>query len=122
MSDYLQLVERKLAMTAPTGITERVDMPAGLFPHQAALTAWALRRGRAAIFADTGLGKMRMELVWADVVNKHTGRPIMGSEGYVAVGMGRRFVGVQLKASYFRQAVGNLEAATVKTADLFLAA
>ena len=77
MSDYLQMVERKLAMTAPTGITDRVEMPAGLFPHQAALTAWALRRGRAAIFADTGLGKMRMELVWADVVNKHTERPVM---------------------------------------------
>ena len=77
VSDYMQMVQRKLAMTAPTGITERVEMPSGLFPHQAALTAWALRRGRAAIFADTGLGKMRMELVWADVVNKHTERPVM---------------------------------------------
>jgi DNA modification methylase len=46
----------------------------------------------------------------------------IGSEGYVAVGMGRRFVGAELKASYFKQAVGNLEAATVKTADLFSAA
>jgi len=32
----------------------------------------------------------------------------IGSEGYVSLEMGRRFVGVELKASYFRQAVANL--------------
>lgn len=32
----------------------------------------------------------------------------IGSEGYVAVEMGRKFVGVELKASYYRQAVANL--------------
>jgi DNA modification methylase len=43
----------------------------------------------------------------------------IGSEGYVSLEMGRRFVGVELKASYFSQAVANLAAATAKTADLF---
>lgn len=43
----------------------------------------------------------------------------IGSEGYVAIEMGRRFVGVELKASYFKQAAQNLDAATRKTADLF---
>ena len=32
----------------------------------------------------------------------------IGSEGYVAVEMGRKFVGVELKESYYRQAVANL--------------
>lgn len=32
----------------------------------------------------------------------------IGSEGYVAVQMGRRFMGVELKESYFKQAVANL--------------
>ena len=32
----------------------------------------------------------------------------IGSEGYVSLELGRRFVGVELKASYFRQAVANL--------------
>jgi hypothetical protein len=32
----------------------------------------------------------------------------IGSEGYVSIELGRRFVGVELKASYFRQAVANL--------------
>jgi len=38
----------------------------------------------------------------------------IGSEGYVAVKMRRRFVGVELKESYFEQAVGNLEAAVIE--------
>lgn len=41
----------------------------GLFPHQVDLTRWALRRGCAAIFADTGLGKSRMQVAWAQTVN-----------------------------------------------------
>lgn len=40
-------------------------MPDYLFDHQKALVTWALRRGRCAIFADTGLGKTRMEISWA---------------------------------------------------------
>lgn len=34
----------------------------------------------------------------------------IGSEGYVALKMGRRFIGTELKASYFTQAVANLRA------------
>jgi DNA modification methylase len=46
----------------------------------------------------------------------------IGSEGYVALEMGRRFVGVELKESYFKQAAANLEQATKLTTDLFAAA
>lgn len=46
----------------------------------------------------------------------------IGSEGYVSLEMGRRFVGVELKGSYFQQAVANLAAATAKNLDLFAAA
>lgn len=77
MLAYDDFVATKLSTVPPTGVTGSIALPTGLFPHQDALTRWALRRGRAAIFADTGLGKMRMELVWADVVNKHTGMPVM---------------------------------------------
>ncbi|HRI45142.1 MAG TPA: site-specific DNA-methyltransferase [Fimbriimonadaceae bacterium] len=38
----------------------------------------------------------------------------IGSEGYVALQMGRRFVGVELKESYFEQAVANLKAANLQ--------
>lgn len=43
----------------------------------------------------------------------------IGSEGYVARQMGRRFVGVELKASYFRQAVENVAKAAVAQQGLF---
>lgn len=45
----------------------------------------------------------------------------IGSEGFVALEMGRRFVGVELKASYFAQASANLAAAVARTEDLFAA-
>jgi len=43
-----------------------------LFDFQHAIVSWAVRRGRAAIFADTGLGKTLMQLSWADEVANHT--------------------------------------------------
>jgi hypothetical protein len=45
----------------------------------------------------------------------------IGSEGYVSIEMGRRFVGVELKGSYYEQAARNLEAANRNTAPLFAA-
>ena len=43
----------------------------------------------------------------------------IGSEGYVSIEMGRRFVGVELKESYYQQAARNLAAADKSTAPLF---
>lgn len=53
-------------------------MPAMLFPFQAAIIEWACRKGRAAIFADCGLGKTFMQLVWAEnVARKACGRVLI---------------------------------------------
>lgn len=74
--DYRDFVSAKLG----TDVTIGIDAPLrdyGLFPHQRDLTAWALRRGRAAIFADTGLGKSRMQLAWADMVHRETGCDVL---------------------------------------------
>ena len=43
----------------------------------------------------------------------------IGSEGYVSLQMGRKFVGVELKASYYQQAARNLKRAACGTADLY---
>lgn len=43
----------------------------------------------------------------------------IGSEGYVALQEGRKFVGVELKSSYYKQAVKNLQAAKVQQ-EMFL--
>jgi len=48
-----------------------------LFPFQRATVEWALRKGRAAIFADTGLGKTVMQLTWAARVADATGLPVL---------------------------------------------
>jgi len=43
----------------------------------------------------------------------------IGSEGVVSVRLKRRFVGVELKDSYFRQATRNIENADRQSVDLF---
>jgi DNA modification methylase len=43
----------------------------------------------------------------------------IGSEGYTALQMGRKFIGAELKESYYRQAARNLHNAMNTTADLF---
>lgn len=75
--NYSAFVARKLSSVPPTGITRDVVLPDGLFDFQNALVRWALRRGRAAIFADTGLGKSRMQLAWADAVHRETGHDVL---------------------------------------------
>lgn len=52
-------------------------MPAMLFPFQAAIIEWACRKGRAAIFADCGLGKTFMQLVWAENVARKAGGRVL---------------------------------------------
>lgn len=74
---YEQYIARKLSTVPPTGIAGDVLLPSGLFDFQDALTHWAVRRGRAAIFADTGLGKSRMQLSWADVVHRQAGHDVL---------------------------------------------
>lgn len=43
----------------------------------------------------------------------------IGSEGYVSVEKGRKFIGIELKESYFNLAAKNIQSATFKTKDLF---
>lgn len=48
-----------------------------LFPFQRAIVSWALKKGRAAIFADTGLGKSFMQIEWAWQVFQRTGNRVL---------------------------------------------
>ena len=65
MTKYLDFIKRKATSDPATGL---VDVPAlnpMLHMHQKDMVSWALRRGRAAIFADCGLGKGPMQMEWA---------------------------------------------------------
>lgn len=77
MSAYLDFLARKAITDPATGIEPTAPLPAALFPFQADIVRWALRRGRAALFAGTGMGKSLMELSWADAVHKATGKDIL---------------------------------------------
>jgi DNA modification methylase len=66
VTDYAEFLSTKRRLWAGAGVTATPDQcPTWLYPFQRHLVAWALRKGRAALFADTGLGKTRMQLAWA---------------------------------------------------------
>lgn len=73
---YEDFIVKKFSAAEPCGFDVE-NIPESLFPHQKDLVRWAVKRGRAAIFADTGLGKSRMQLAWADAVAKHTGGDVL---------------------------------------------
>lgn len=56
---------------------EPQDLPPWLYDFQRALVTWAVQLGRAAIFADCGMGKTAMQLAWSDQVYRHTGKPVL---------------------------------------------
>ncbi|CAK0747564.1 hypothetical protein CCP4SC76_1810001 [Gammaproteobacteria bacterium] len=76
MNVYQDFIKTKTEYSIPSGI-DVSSLPYDLFPHQRDLTLWALRRGRSAIFADTGLGKSRMQIAWVDQVSKHGGKVLI---------------------------------------------
>jgi len=70
---YQKFLDRKALAATPIGFEPCKPMPAAIKPFQRDIVTWACRRGRAAIFAATGLGKTLQELAWADQVTAHTG-------------------------------------------------
>src|SRR3990167_1491536 len=69
--DYTTFLHNKRFVASAVGKEAGAIHPA-LFPFQADLTRWAVRQGRAALFADTGLGKTRMQLEWARQTGERT--------------------------------------------------
>ena len=65
MREYHQFIAKKHVSDVATGLSSVPSLNPMLFPHQADMVKWALRRGRAALFADCGLGKTPMQLEWA---------------------------------------------------------
>lgn len=73
-SDFLRSKTHECEMY---GFAPRV-MPDMLMDFQRHLVDWATRKGRCAIFADCGLGKTAIQLVWADnVVRQTNGRVLI---------------------------------------------
>lgn len=78
MTSYESFIESKRAMMPPVGFSvDRDALHPSLFDFQRDLVRWALRRGRAAIFAGTGLGKTRMQTEWAMNVHRLSGGDVL---------------------------------------------
>jgi len=74
--DYAAFLERRTQLVSADGF-EPEYLPEFLFPFQTALVEWAVRMGRSAIFADCGMGKTPIQLVWAENIHRHTGRSVL---------------------------------------------
>jgi DNA modification methylase len=77
MTDYSMFLNNKALLSVPTGMAEVPPINPMLFDYQQDIVRWALRRGRAAIFADCGLGKTPMQLEWAQAVAEHTNGAVL---------------------------------------------
>jgi len=75
-TDYDTFLDAKTHLGSMSGF-QPLYMPDFLFPFQRSLTEWAIEKGRCAIFADCGLGKTPMQLVWAQNVVLKTNKPVL---------------------------------------------
>lgn len=77
LSGYHDLIASKRVAFQGRGLDVIPDLNPAMFPHQRHAVEFALRRGRAALFLDTGLGKSLCALDWGRVVVEHTGKPVL---------------------------------------------
>lgn len=76
--DYDQFITQKEQPNESSGFeVDAADLPGALFDFQCDIVRWSLAKGRAAIFADCGLGKTLMQLAWADQVYRRTDKPVL---------------------------------------------
>jgi len=76
--DYQEFIRSKHAKPKATGF----DVPLEAISDKAKdwqrrVVQWAVKRGRAGLFEDTGLGKTFQQLLWAEQVVKHTGGRVL---------------------------------------------
>lgn len=73
---YHDFLERKSQLNSFSGF-EPIYMPNFLYDFQEYITDWAVRKGKAAIFADCGLGKTPIQLVWAENIVRKTNKKVL---------------------------------------------
>lgn len=123
---YSDFIDNKKIAVCNTGIVEDVTIRGSLFHYQKDIVKWALKKGRAAIFADCGMGKTAMQLEWAYHVNRHTLKPVV-ILAPLAVGMqtvkeGKKF-GIEVNycrdQSDFKDGINILNYEIIHKFDLF---
>ena len=71
--NYEEFIKSKETIVKNSGFDiSKDDLNSKLFDFQKDIVRWALKKGKAAIFADTGLGKSLMQLEWSQQVCNYT--------------------------------------------------
>lgn len=121
MTDYHTFLAKKSQLDTGDGF-EPVWLPECMFDFQRSLVEWAIRKGRAAIFADCGLGKTPMFLVWAEnIVRKTNGNVLILAPLAVShqiVSEGEKF-GVAVKRSIDGKPAGKITVTNYERLDKF---
>ena len=73
---YSEFLSQKAQLGSMGGF-DPLSVPDYLYPFQRDLVEWSVRKGRAGIFADCGMGKTPMQLVWAQNVVEKTNKPVL---------------------------------------------
>ncbi len=117
--NYNDFINSKTHKAADHGI-DPTWMPDGLFDFQQFVSEYAIRRGRCAVFLDTGLGKTIIELTTAVNYRKYTGKPVLVltplAVAFQFLSEASKF-GIELKESYYKQAIMNLKDVHQRFAD-----
>lgn len=74
--DYNEFLNQKKQLSGSYGF-QPIEIPDYLFEFQKYILEWSLLKGRAAIFADCGLGKTIMQLSWANNIVKKTNKNVL---------------------------------------------
>lgn len=78
MDEYAEFLARKTVASPAVGFSPDVStFPPAMKAFQRDIVTWACRRGRAAVFAGTGLGKTLQQLAWARQVCDQTGGRVL---------------------------------------------
>lgn len=76
MTDYEKFIESKRHSESNYGIDVNY-LPDGMFDYQSHVAEYAIKKGRCAVFLDTGLGKTLIELTIAVNYLRHTNKPVL---------------------------------------------
>ena len=75
---YNEFLQQKAQVVPCCGFTfEKAEMNKALFDWQKDIVCWALKKGKAALFEDCGLGKTVQQLEWCRIVANHTQKPTL---------------------------------------------
>ncbi len=76
--DYLDFLRSKRIIAPESGFdVELDDLNNNAFEWQKHIVKWALKKGKCALFEDCGLGKTLQQLMYADQVQRYTGKPVI---------------------------------------------